>query len=121
MYTLSHLHVVCRNLEPMLTFWREALGAEFVASRMFGTAPGAILRYGALEIFFKELPQAEELQGGQACQVSYEHLGLSVPDLQAAVDRLVKDFGCTLVSMPAGQQVAFVRGPENLMFELLQA
>ena len=97
MYTLAHLHVICRDMEKMIRFWREALGAEFVEYRTFGDDPGAIIRFGGLEIYFKEIPQAKELQSGQ---VGY----------------------CTLASMPANQnRVAFVRGPENLMLELIEA
>ena len=108
MYTLAHLHVICRDMEKMIRFWREALGAEFVEYRTFGDDPGAIMRFGGLEIYFKEIPQAKELQSGQ---VGYEHVGV-----------YVKGFGCTLASMPANQnRVAFVRGPENLMLELIEA
>ena len=45
-----------------------------------------------------------------------------MPHLETGVDHLVKGFGCTLASMPANQhRVAFVRGPENLMLELIEA
>ena len=66
MYTLAHLHVICRDMEKMIRFWREALGAEFVEYRTFGDDPGAIMRFGGLEIYFKEIPQAKELQSGQS-------------------------------------------------------
>ena len=46
MYTLAHLHVICRDMEKMIRFWREALGAEFVEYRTFGDDPGAIMRFG---------------------------------------------------------------------------
>ena len=119
MYTLAHLHVICRDMEKMIRFWREALGAEFVEYRTFGDDPGAIMRFGGLEIYFKEIPQAKELQSGQ---VGYEHVGVYVPHLETSVESLVKGFGCTLASMPANQnRVAFVRGPENLMRELIEA
>ena len=93
--------------------------AEFVEYRTFGDDPGAIMRFGGLEIYFKEIPQAKELQSGQ---VGYEHVGVYVPHLETSVESLVKGFGCTLASMPANQnRVAFVRGPENLMLELIEA
>ena len=100
MYTLAHLHVICRDMEKMIRFWREALGAEFVEYRTFGDDPGAIMRFGGLEIYFKEIPQAKELQSGQ---VGYEHVGVYVPHLETSVESLVKGFGCTLASMPANQ------------------
>ena len=81
MYTLAHLHVICRDMEKMIRFWREALGAEFVEYRTFGDDPGAIMRFGGLEIYFKEIPQAKELQSGQ---VGYEHVGVYVPHLETA-------------------------------------
>lgn len=59
MYTLAHLHVICRDMEKMIRFWREALGAEFVEYRTFGDDPGAIMRFGGLEIYFKEIPAGQ--------------------------------------------------------------
>ena len=94
MYTLAHLHVICRDMEKMIRFWSEALGAEFVEYRTFGDDPGAIMRFGGLEIYFKEIPQAKELQSGQ---VGYEHVGVYVPHLETSVESLVKGFGCTPV------------------------
>ena len=85
MYTLAHLHVICRDMEKMIRFWREALSAEFVEYRTFGDDPGAIMRFGGLEIYFKEIPQAKELQSGQ---VGYEHVGVYVPHLETSVESL---------------------------------
>ena len=60
--------------------------------------------------------------GRHSGQVGYEHEGVYVPHLETSVESLVKGFGCTLASMPANQnRVAFVRGPENLMLELIEA
>ena len=61
--------------------------------------------------------QAKELQSGQ---VGYEHVGVYVPHLETSVESLVKGFGCTLASMPANHGT-LVRGPENLMLELIEA
>lgn len=120
MYTLAHLHVICRDMEKMIRFWREALGAEFVEYRTFGDDPGAIMRFGGLEIYFKEIPAGQgaatrpgRLRAcGGVCAASRDQRGILG---QGA-------FGCTLATMPANQnRVAFVRGPENLMLELIEA
>ena len=42
-YRLHHVHLVCRDLEKMIGFFEEALGAKFVEHRKFGTADGATL------------------------------------------------------------------------------
>ena len=119
MYTLAHLHVICRDMEKMIRFWREALGAEFVEYRTFGDDPGAIMRFGGLEIYFKGNPAG---QGAAIRPGRLRAWGVYVPHLETSVKSLVKGFGCTLASMPANQnRVAFVRGPENLMLELIEA
>ena len=98
----------------MIRFWREALGAEFVEYRTFGDDPGAIMRFGGLEIYFKEIPQAKELQSGQ---VGYEHVGVYVPHLETSVESLVKLWLYAGVHARQSEPRRFVRGPENLMLD----
>ena len=120
MLKFAHVHIICRDLEPMIAFWRDALGARFVAYRDFGDKKGAIMECGGVQVFFKVDPAAAPLQPGT---VGYEHFGFEAQDLDAAVDRLAREFACEVVSIASRQQsglrVAFVRGPENMLFEIM--
>ena len=42
-YRVHHFHLVCSDLEQMISFMTETLGAELVERRKFGTADGATL------------------------------------------------------------------------------
>jgi catechol 2,3-dioxygenase-like lactoylglutathione lyase family enzyme len=42
-YNFHHLHIICKDLEQMITFFTDALNAKLVIRRKFGTADGASL------------------------------------------------------------------------------
>lgn len=121
MLALAHVHIVCHDLESMVTFWKEALGAKFVMWRDFGGKKGAVMDCGGVRVCLKADPAAALLQPGM---VGYEHFGFACADLEQEVARLVRDFGCELVSLRPRQKpglyTAFVRGPETLLFEIMQ-
>lgn len=121
MLTPAHIHIVCRDLESMVAFWKDALGARFVMWRDFGGKKGAVMDCGGVSVYFKADPRAEPLQSGM---VGYEHFGFTCVDLEQELERLVHNFGCELVSLRPRQKpglyTAFVRGPENLLFEIMQ-
>ena len=47
-YSLHHVHLICRDLEKMISFFEEAIGTKLVERRKFGTADGATLDLQAL-------------------------------------------------------------------------
>jgi catechol 2,3-dioxygenase-like lactoylglutathione lyase family enzyme len=42
-YRFHHLHIICKDLEKMITFFTETLEAKLVMRKKFGTADGATL------------------------------------------------------------------------------
>ena len=42
-YRLHHVHLICKDLEGMINFFTDDLGAALVARQKFGTADGASL------------------------------------------------------------------------------
>lgn len=84
-----------------------------------GDDPGAIMRFGGLEIYFKEIRRPRELQSGQ---VGYEHVGCMCRISKPAWNPWSRALAVRWRPCPPHlNRVAFaVRGPENPMLELIE-
>jgi hypothetical protein len=120
---LHHTHILCRDLEPMLAFWIEAIGAKLVRRRKFFADDGAELDVGVLPtlIFVRQIaPSANERT--LPC-LGYDHIGMAVKDMDAALEKILKHPLASLHVKPgmAGTlKYAFVKGPEDILVELMQ-
>lgn len=127
---MRYLHTMVRvtNLEDSLDFYCAKLGlkelyrSEHEAGRftlVFLCAPGdeqlAKARKAPLvELTYNWDPEAYE--GGR----NFGHLAYAVDDIYAACQRL-KDAGVVINRPPRDGRMAFVRSPDNISIELLQA
>lgn len=119
---LHHAHLLCRDLEPMLAFWTGALGATLVRRRKFGADDGAELDLGAhpAMLFLRQIaPDAHERT--LPC-FGYDHLGMTVTDMDAALEEILKHPLASLHTPPASGTLkfAFIKGPENVLVELVE-
>jgi catechol 2,3-dioxygenase-like lactoylglutathione lyase family enzyme len=122
-YRLHHLHLICKDLEGMIDFFSEALGATLVARKKFGTADGASLNLQGTTVNLRVAREDEDMVG-DASQASfgYDHLGLQVEDVDAAYQDL-KQRGFSFFMEPKdipNLRIAFFRGPEEITIELVQ-
>ena len=122
-YSLHHVHLICRDLEKMIAFFEEAIGAKLVERRKFGTADGATLDLQGVDINLRVAREGEEIRENLTpSSYGYDHIGLQVGDVQAAYDDISKR-GYSFFMPPteaAGLIIAFFKGPENITFELAQ-
>ena len=122
-YSLHHVHLICQDLEKMVTFFEEAIGAKFVEHRKFGTADGASLDLQGVAINLRVARPGEEIRENLSpSNYGYDHIGLQVEDVQAAHDNLVQR-GYSFFMPPtetADYMIAFFKGPENITIELVQ-
>ena len=122
-YRLHHIHLICRDLETMISFFTDALDAKLVARRKFGTADGATLNLQGNDINLRVARADEEIRDHQSPSTyGYDHIGLEVEDIHAACDDLTKR-GYQFFMSPtdaAGLTIAFFKGPENITIELVQ-
>ena len=120
---MRYLHTMVRvsNLETSLHFYRDALGLEVLRSRevpsgrftlVFLAAPGD--SQAQVELTYNWDP--EVLQGGR----NFGHLAYAVENIYATCERL-QQHGVTLLRPPRDGYMAFVRSPDNISIELLQA
>ena len=123
MYRYHHMHLLCSDLEEMIRFFTEDLGAALVARRKFGAADGATLDLEGLWFNLRVAREGEEIAGdGTQSRLGYDHLGLTVDDLGAAYEAL-REKGYQFTVEPRESEdsfFAFFRGPDNILIELIE-
>ena len=107
----------------MISFFTEALGANLVARKKFGTADGASLDLQGTTVNLRVAREDEEM-AGDASRTAYgwDHLGLQVEDVDAAF-RDLKGRGYSFFMEPKdipGLRIAFFKGFEDITIELVQ-
>ena len=120
---MKYLHTMVRvtDLDASIAFYRDALGLELITQRevpagrftlVFLAAPGD--PNAQVELTYNW--DAEAYTGGR----NFGHLAYAVDDIYAACKRL-QDHGVTVLRPPRDGRMAFVRSPDNISIELLQA
>lgn len=120
---MKYLHTMVRvtDLDASIAFYRDALGLELMTRRevpagrftlAFLAAPGDPT--AQVELTYNWDP--ETYAGGR----NFGHLAYAVDNIYAACQRLA-DHGVTVLRPPRDGRMAFVRSPDNISIELLQA
>ena len=120
---MKYLHTMVRvtDIEQSLRFYRDALGLEVLSRRdheagrytlVFLAAPGD---HGA-QVELTHNWDHEAYTGGR----NFGHLAYAVDDIYATCRRL-QEHGVTINRPPRDGRMAFVRSPDNISVELLQA
>ena len=125
---MKYLHTMVRvtDIEKSLAFYRDALGLELLSRKdseagmftlVFLAAPGDTSAQVELTYNWPAADgSAETYTGGR----NFGHLAYAVPDIYAACQRLM-DHGVLISRPPRDGRMAFVRSPDNISIELLQA
>ena len=125
---MKYLHTMVRvtDVEASLRFYRDALGLEVLSRKdneagkftlIFLAAPGDSDAQVELTYNWPGADGAAETYTGGR---NFGHLAYEVPDIYAACQRLV-DHGVTISRPPRDGRMAFVRSPDQISVELLQA
>jgi catechol 2,3-dioxygenase-like lactoylglutathione lyase family enzyme len=122
-YRFHHLHLICKDLQGMIDFFTEALGATLTAKKKFGTADGASLDLQGTTVNLRVAREDEDIAGDASrATYGYDHLGLQVDDVDAAY-RDLKERGFSFFMEPKdipNLRIAFFKGPEDITIELVQ-
>ncbi|CAD5374617.1 Lactoylglutathione lyase [Rubrivivax sp. A210] len=128
MAAMKYLHTMVRvtDVEASLHFWRDALGLEVQSRRdieagrftlIFLAAPGDSQAQIELTYNWPDADgRAEVYTGGR----NFGHVAYAVDDIHAACQRLMAA-GVTINRPPRDGRMAFVRSPDGISVELLQA
>jgi catechol 2,3-dioxygenase-like lactoylglutathione lyase family enzyme len=122
-YRFHHVHILCKDLEKMIGFFIEALGAQLVRRKKFGTADGASLDLKGTTVNLRVARSEEKVEGDASRTVyGYNHIGLEVDDIESAHTELRRR-GYSFFMPPTDTpdlRIAFLRGPEEIVIELVQ-
>ena len=125
---MRYLHTMVRvtDIEKSLAFYRDALGLEVLSRRdheagkytlVFLAAPGDQSAQVELTYNWPDADgKSETYTGGR----NFGHLAYAVDDIYATCQRLA-DHGVVVNRPPRDGRMAFVRSPDNISIELLQA
>jgi lactoylglutathione lyase len=125
---MKYLHTMVRvtDIDASLAFYRDALGLQLLSRRdneggrytlVFLCAPGDNTAQVELTYNWPDASgKAEQYGGGR----NFGHLAYAVDDIYATCKRLM-EHGVTINRPPRDGRMAFVRSPDNISIELLQA
>lgn len=120
---MKYLHTMVRvsDLDASMAFFRDALGLVETRRRDYPEGRFTLVYLAApgqpeceIELTYNYDP--EVYTGGR----NFGHVAFEVPDIYAACQRL-KDHGVTILRPPRDGRMAFVRSPDQISIELLQA
>jgi lactoylglutathione lyase len=125
---MKYLHTMVRvtDLEASLRFYRDALGLELLSRRdhdqgrytlVFLAAPGDRAAQVELTYNWPAADGSTEAYGGGR---NFGHLAYAVDDIYATCRRL-QEHGVVINRPPRDGRMAFVRSPDQISVELLQA
>jgi catechol 2,3-dioxygenase-like lactoylglutathione lyase family enzyme len=122
-YRFHHLHIICKDLEKMITFFTAVLGAGLVARQKFGTADGACLDLKGTTINLRVSREDDQLVGDASqSRYGYDHIGLEVENIETAFKDLTAK-GFTFLVPPTeipNLKIAFFKAPEDITIELIE-
>lgn len=120
--TIDHIHL--RSLDPVAAskFYIDLFGAWEMRRVMNGDKLRVVLSLAGLTLFIEQVP-AETPMPPTPPFLGYEHIGLTVPDIAAAM-AIVKARNIPVVMdlnvLSPELTIAFIEGPDRVRIELLQ-
>jgi lactoylglutathione lyase len=120
---MKYLHTMVRvtDLDASLKFYEQALGLELLTRRDYPQGRFTLVYLAApgdhdaqIELTWNWDP--EVYTGGR----NFGHVAFAVDDIYATCQRLI-DHGVTILRPPRDGRMAFVRSPDQISVELLQA
>lgn len=129
-YHFDHIHLRCRDADAAARFFETMFGAEVTRSTY---EPGTLyagqvrvsLRLGGQTVLIAPAHPHDATAPAPAFPYyGLEHIGLTVDNVDDAVAEMRAkgaDIALGPVTRSAGLRLAFIRGPEGIMVELVQA
>ncbi len=128
-YRYDHVHLRSCDPDAIARFFEHMFGAEVVRGTyaegtFYPGQPRVYLKLGGQTVLIAP-PHHDEPTGGEPRfpYFGLEHIGLTVDDIDAAVADLREkgaDIAVGPVDYSAGTRLAFIRGPEGVMVEIVQ-
>ena len=128
-FTFDHVHIKCHDINKVKNFYKEMFNAKFVYEGKIRNAPIIMMKLGDVFINMSEASENEVLESRKEprekiwIRYGIGHFGVCVKDLDVAF-RILKEKGVEFIWEPRevreGVRVAFIRGPEDDVIEIVQ-
>ena len=122
-FAYDHVHLRSPDPEATAAWYQHMFGAKVIKSVMSNGIERTDINLGGVMVFIAEVPgDAALAEKGDGSFVGLDHLGLRVKNIDAVCDEL-KGKGAEFTVEPKtirpGVRIAFVRGPQNVLIEIL--
>ena len=122
-FTYDHVHLRSPNPDETAAYYERMFGAKIIKSVMSNGIERTDMNLGGVMFFIAQVPADAPLsQKPEGSFVGLDHMGLRVANIDAVCDEL-KSKGAEFTVEPKtirpGVRIAFVRGPQNVLIELL--
>ena len=123
-YRFHHIHLLCSDLENTIDFFTRVFGASLVVRKKFGSADGASLDLNGTAINLRVAADGETINTEASQPIyGYHHMCVEVDDVDAACEELAGkniEFTGSPRNTPDNLRVAFFKGPDDIVIEVLQ-
>ena len=125
----DHIHLRCSDPEATARFFETMFGAEatrgvYPPGTLYPGQVRIMLRVGGQKVLIAPAHPHDPMTPAQAFPYyGLEHFGFTVEDLDATIAELISkgaEIAVGPVTRDAGVYLAFVRGPDGIMVELVQ-
>ena len=122
-FTYDHIHLRSPNPDETAAYYERMFGAEIIKSIQSDGRERVDMSLGGVMMFIAKVdPDAALSEKPAGSYVGLDHLGLRVRDIDRVCDEL-KSKGAEFTVEPKtirpGVRIAFVRGPQNVLIEIL--
>ena len=122
-FAYDHVHLRSPDPEATAGYYERMFGAEVIKSIQSDGRGRVDMRLGGVMMFIAKVdPDAELSEKPAGSYVGLDHLGLRVRDIDQVCDELKAkgaEFTVEPKTIRPGVRIAFVRGPQNVLIEIL--
>jgi catechol 2,3-dioxygenase-like lactoylglutathione lyase family enzyme len=122
-FRYDHVHLRSPNPETTAAWYKKMFGAEVIHAVMSNGIERTDMKLGGVNHFIAKVPDDAPLSDkADGSFVGLDHIGLRVTDIDAVCKELKAkgaEFTVEPKTIRPGVRIAFVRGPQNVLIEIL--
>jgi lactoylglutathione lyase len=122
-FTYEHIHLRSPDPEATAQYYAKMFDAEIIRTKPADGPPRIDLNLGGQKVFIALAQPDKTAAAPQAPYFGLEHIGLTVTDIDGITAELKgkdADFTMEPTTVRPGVRIAFLRGPEGVLVELIQ-
>ena len=122
-FRYDHVHLRSPDPDATAAYYERMFGAKIVKSVMSNGLPRTDIELGGVMVFIAQVPRDAALnEKPDGSYVGLDHLGLRVNNIDGVCAELKAkgaEFAVEPKTIRPGVRIAFVKGPQNVLIELL--